>query len=356
MRVDGVWVGWGLGDHSTVDFTVQKAKAYMRAMFRSYAGGLSDTNVYDQQMVDVVTEMQSRLVASGQLSLGEYIPGVLDLPTQYAMGFRQRPAPEKPMIFSVEGHQSNMFYGPVADTATQLETERRAHHQPIGYQNSSIPFDNQNGTNELARLVSLPVMDNGVPFDEDCDWYLEGFSQGMIIVYDFCEQYLSDGAPLAWRRKTLKGILAYGSPTRKLGSVAPWARSWVKNPNTHGLDPLKRFGLEGCFDPDEYGIPMMDVWREGDIFTQNGDDVVSQLKAAVYQAVARGDVLSNPTSIAARLAQAFSLSFDFVIQVVMAIWSGLTFVARGNDNPHYSPFDIRGGIDWMRGLLIQNGS
>jgi hypothetical protein len=30
MKINGVWVGWGLGDHSSADLTVQRAKAYMR--------------------------------------------------------------------------------------------------------------------------------------------------------------------------------------------------------------------------------------------------------------------------------------------------------------------------------------
>ena len=354
MQINGQWVGWGLGDNSSIDDTVRRAKAYMRAMFRSYAGNLADTNEFDLQMQDAVLEMQHRLVLGGQLK-EDYLPGILDLPTQYAMGFKKRPDPEKPMIFCVEGHSSDMMFGPVSDTARIMEEERRAHRQPIGYRNGTIPFDNKSGVVEVARLVGSEVMDNGVPFDEDCDWYLEGFSQGMIVVYDFCNNYLRDGQPLAWRRKRLKGILAYGNPNRKLGSVAPWARPWVKNPNTHGLDPIHRFGFNGGFDPEEYGIPMEDVWREGDIFTQNGDDLVSQLKAAVYQAVARGDFLSNPTSLAAQLARAYSLSFQFVIGVVLACWNGITFVGTGQGNPHYSPFDLRGGIDWMRGLLIQNG-
>lgn len=349
--VDGRWLGWGLNDNSSVDFTVRNAKGYMRRMFRSYAGNLADTNLFDQAMQDAVMEMQRRLVVDGHLVVGEYLPGILDLPTQFAMGFRKRPDPDKPMIFSVEGHLSNMFAGPVADTATQMETELRAHHQPIGYNNGKIPFDNQDGVNTLAVLVGSGRMPNGVPFDDDCDWYLEGFSQGMIVVCDFWANYLQDGQPLAHRRKYLKGILAYGNPCRKLGSVAPWAMQWVKNPDTHGLDPLRRFGFDGVPDPNDMGIPMVDVWREGDIFAQNGDDLKSQMKAAVYQAVARGKFFGNPYTLASQVAAMFGEPFSHALAIVMAIFSGLTFVSKSANNPHYSPFDISGGEQWMRGLL-----
>ena len=88
MRINGVWVGWGLGDNSTGDFTVQRAKAFMRNKFGSYAGHLADTNLFDQQMFDAMVEMQNRYVASGQLAIGKFIRGALDLETQYVMGFR----------------------------------------------------------------------------------------------------------------------------------------------------------------------------------------------------------------------------------------------------------------------------
>ena len=354
MNINGQWVGWGLGDNSSRDFTVRDAKAYMRRAYKSYAGSLADTNIYDQEMQDTVIEMQNRLVTSGALTSGQFLPGILDLPTEYAMGFRKRPDPTKPIIFSVEGHMSNMFAGPSADTATVLEKEGLVHHQPIGYDNGALPFNNNSGVQGLAQLVAGQVMPNDVPFAEDCDWYITGFSQGMIVVFDFCDKYLKDGQPLAHRRKYLKGILANGNPNRAEGSVAPWAIPWVKNPDTHGLDPYKRFKLPGCFNPDDYGIPMVDVWREGDIFAQNGDDDASQAKAAVYEAAARGDLFSNPTSIVAQIASVFSRPFEEIWGIFMAIVSGIGFLATGPNNPHYSPYDISGGINWMRGL-IQNG-
>jgi hypothetical protein len=347
MEVNGSWVGWGLGDDSKVDFTVQKAKAYMRAMYRSYAGDLADTNLFDQQMQDAVTEMQNRLAASGALVWGQFILGVLDLPTEYAMGFKSKPLP---IMFTVEGHSSNMFSGPVADTGTQMEAEGRAHHQPIGYNNGTIPFDNASGVNELARLVGSSVMDNGIPFADDTGWVLGGYSQGMIVLFDFCNQFLQDGQPLAHRRSTLKGILAYGNPCRKLNSVASWAVPWITKQGTHGLDPYKRFGLSGCFDADALNIPMVDVYREGDIFAENTDDQDGAIKSAVYEAVARSDWTSNPYSIIANVAALFSTPFQEVWGIAQAIFSGIGFLAD-NPNPHYAPYDTSGGIAWTRGLL-----
>lgn len=339
MQIDGVWVGWGLGDHSLADLTVQKAKAYMRAMYRSYAGTLADTNVYDQQMQDTVLEMQRRLVIDGKLTVGQYLPGVLDLPTQIAMGFKKPPAAKLPVCVSVEGHQSNMWFGPVADTFTQLEQEGRCRHQPTGYDNGDMPFNNQSGVDALDENIRLRV-------PADVDLVLGGFSQGMIVIYDYLEQH---GIP-----KNLKGVLMYGNPCRALGSVAPWAdkATAAAARGTHGLDPVKNFEKPGCVSLRAAGIPFVDVWRKGDIFTQNGDDLEGQVKAAVYQAVARGKFFGDTTTLASQIAHALGQPILYVLPIVLATFSGITFLAQ-NPNAHYSPFDISGGKDWTRSLLAR---
>jgi hypothetical protein len=174
------------------------------------------------------------------------------------------------------------------------------------------------------------------------------FSQGAIIGSYFYFNYLQPGQALNWRLKDLKGVLAYGNPCRQTNSVAPWAMPWITATGTHGLDPLKRFGLPGFpTKPDNW----MDVYREGDIFAENGDDKASQIKAAVYQAVVSFDVFSNPYSLAAQIADVFTTPVDEVIGIVMAIIGGISFLANTTGNPHYSPFDIGPGIDWMRTQL-----
>lgn len=334
---NGKWIGLGFGD---IDPKVADIKAFMRGKFASYAGGLDDSPVFNEALVAAVEEMQRRY--------GLPVTGVLDYATQVKMGYVKAAPAVKPIMFTVEGHMSNMFAGPVADTATILEKEGVCHHQPIGYNNGAIPFDNESGVQGLADLVGATVMPNGVPFPDGTPWSLGAFSQGGIVAFDFYVTYLLDGQPLAWRRKDLRGVLAYGPPCRSTDSIAPWAASWIKTYRTHGLDPYRRFGVNGFPEkPDNW----VDVYREGDIFAQNGDDKASEVKAAVYQAVARADLFSDPFSICAQIGDLFEVPTDEVLGIFWAIVSGVTFLVAGNDNPHYSPFDIRGGIDWMRSRL-----
>lgn len=337
---DGKWVGWGIGD---TDPKVTEFRQFMAAKFASYAGDLGDSPVYDQQLADAVSEMQARYSLP--------VTGIINYATQVKMGFIKPPQQSddvRPFMFTVEGHLSDMWRGPVADTATQLETEGHCWHQPIGYNNGPIPFDNDSGVRELARLVGATVMDNGRPFPAGTPWSLGTFSQGGIVGFDFYSRYLQPGQPLEWRAKDLVGVLAYGNPCRKQGSIASWAVPWVTHLDTHGLDPYRRFGLPGL--PDGPTHPWADVYREGDIFAQSSDDKASEVKASVYQAVARGDLFSDPYSLTAQIADLFATPFDEVWGIVMAIVSGVQFLAQ-HPNPHYDPYDITGGVNWMRDRL-----
>lgn len=262
-----------------------------------------------------------------------------------------------PVFFSVEGHLSNMFAGPVADTATRLELEGLCHHQPTGYNNAAIPFDNRSATEDLARRVGSTVLKGGgnedMPFPPGTPIVLGGFSQGSIAVFDFYVNYLLPGQPLNWRLKDVIGVLAYGNPCRATDSIAPWAAAWVKKPGTFGLDPYRRFGINGLPAKPDY---WMDVYREGDIFAENTPDKSGEVKAAVYQAIARGDFFSNPYSLAVQIADLFLVPIEEVLGMVMAIISGIGFLADHQGAPHYAPYPLDGGIDWVRSQLLRTMS
>lgn len=352
---DGKWLGYGVGD--TDDPNLPNTAPNYRAVSLinqkltdkyQWARELGMTHGprYSTTTAVAIEEFCRRVGITPIYDPDGY--AVANLAMRARLGSYPPPTPVLPLIFTVEGHMSNMFAGPVADIATILEREGVCRHQPTGYRNGNIPFDNNSGVTELARLVGSTVMDNGVPFPDGTPWALGIFSQGAIVGYDFYTNYLQEGQPLHWRLKDLRGVLAYGNPCRATNSIAPWAQSWIKTPNTHGLDPYRRFGIPGQpTKPDNW----VDVYREGDIFAQNDDSKSGAVKAAVYQAVARGDVFSNPYSLARQLADLFLVPFEEVIGIVMAIVSGIGFLATGDRNPHYSPYDIRGGIDWMRHQL-----
>lgn len=337
---DGKWIGYGLGDTGP---KVVDLKAFMRAKFASYAGDLADTDVYDGQMVTAVEELQRRY--------GLPVTGITNYATQVKMGFIVPPDPVKPILISVEGHMSDLFSGPAADTCKIIEREGHAHWQPTGYNCTALPFDTQSGVNEIARFLGQGVLDNGTPFPLGTPWALVGFSQGATVVYDAYRTLLQPGQIHAPRAADLKGVLTFGNPNRQSGSIAPWALDLVNDASTHGLDPLKRFGLPG--NPDGPAHPWMDVWRQGDLFADAADNDAYGPKAAVYQAVARSDFFSDPYSLVAQIADLFSEPFNEIWDIFLAIVDGVRFLAD-QPNPHYSPWPTHtmgGGIDWLKGRL-----
>lgn len=367
--VTGKWVGWGLGD---VDPKVAQIQEFLARKFRSYAGGLIATGTYDQATADVVAESQRRLNMNPS--------GVFNYETQVRTGFiKLAPKPRVP-FFTVEGHMSDMWRGPVADTATILEREEKVTHLPTGYNNGALPFDNQSGVDELDFRVNT-FAPPGTKF------VVGGFSQGMIVVSD----WLIDRVIGTPRENDLLGVLAYGNPCRAKGSVAPWSRGQAGPAENTGLDPLKRIDLRGLTPK----FPIMDVYRKGDIFADNepltasvkaalaqqantgllggltsllggnaqpgallqgfsavtGTSRQGDIKASIYQAVARSDFFSNQYSILADISNLFLVPFEEVWGIFQAIISGIGFLVKQGDNPHYSPYDISGGIDWVRSLV-----
>lgn len=337
----GKWVGWGLGDQDPKVADIQK---FLARKYASYAGKLIATGTYDEATADAVAEAQRRLNLQPT--------GIFNYATQLATGYVKVAAPDtsgKPLLVAVEGHMSDMWHGPVADTMTILEAEGRGRFQPIGYENGSIPFNNQSGVQALYDVYSRETLLDGRPFRRGTKSVLSDFSQGGIVVYDFTTQYLMPGQELDWRTPDILGRLSYGNPTRTTGSAAPWSVGQGGPFTNSGLDPLRRFGLPG--NPDKAPYVQMDVFRKGDIFSDNEPTTAGKIKAAVYEVVARGDFWSSSASALAQIADAFKVPLDYVMGAFQAIISGLGFLVKQGDNPHYSPFNIDGGLNWLRGIL-----
>jgi hypothetical protein len=165
----GKWVGWGLGD---VDPKVADIQKFLARNYHATAGSLVATGTYDQFTADTVARLQENLIRNGKYK--GTANGVLNYDTQVALGYVKLapPPPAAPKVigFSVEGHLSDMWRGPAADTLTILHNERRLHHQPTGYENGAIPFNNRSGVEMLASFYRSDKLPDGTPVPS---WYEE---------------------------------------------------------------------------------------------------------------------------------------------------------------------------------------
>lgn len=349
---NGLWLGWGLGDWShnpdgsDRDNTVRRAKGYMRAMFSNYAGHLSNTNVFDQEMYDVVCIMQDKLVARPMnafvLVPGRFARGVLDLITQQAMGFKKMPK-VLPVIFTVEGHLSDMWHGPAASIASALEGEGKALWRPTGYDCAKLPFNNKDGVEQLRKLVASTVFEDKKTFPGGTPFGLIGFSQGGMIVSEFMQQHvLPTSGSLHWRLPDFKRGLGIGNPRREFGKMCPWN----DNPppgDTGGI-------MDKLFVTT--GTEIADRWQENandrDMFAVNGRDKSSRDKTAIAKIITE-NAWGSPAGIFARVLALFGDPVGEGFAAIKASFDAIMFLAS-NPNPHYSTVAEPGDYNWMRGV------
>lgn len=346
MRLGGVYVGLGLGDSSE---EIRKIKMFMRRKFSSYAGGLADTELYDDAMVAAVAEMQSRYLRSGQLTSDEFLPGVINAETKYVMGYLPRPLTVKPVIFTVEGHLSDMWAGPSASIGSQLSGEGLAFWQPVGYNSGALPFDNKSGVNELVRLVgSTRLTDESgrvvAEFPAGTPWGITGFSQGAMVVCEFLMKYvIPEGAALHWRLADFKRGLCFGNPRREKDKVCPWST----DPPVEGTQGI----MDVLFNSSQTVVA--DRWQEhprkGDMFTENTTDSAGKDKTAIAKIICENSWVGGPSALFARVLALFGNPVGEGFAAAKALFDAIMFLVR-NPNPHYSTVAEPGDFQWMRGI------
>lgn len=330
MYANGFYVGLGLGDSSE---EIRRIKAFMRHKFASYASGLADTPDFDAMMTAVVSDMQRRYVKSGALKVGAFLAGVINLATKFAMGYITRPAKQLPVLFTVEGHLSDMMAGPCAFTAKALEDQRVCRWQPVGYDNVSLPFNNKSGVDEFVRLLSdVRSFPAGTP------WGMAIFSQGGIVgCKTFLEHIRPANGRLHWRLSDFRGCLAFGNPYRQNNIIADWVPDPPK-PNTQGISNIRMTDTP------------IDIWKEvarhGDLYAENEVSIAGQHKTAVYRAVQ--NEWTGTDSLTEQLGEIMRDFGPETIAVFQAIASGVRFLS---DMSAHGAYDLAPCIDFMHRRL-----
>lgn len=320
-----------LGSHGPL---VSRWTDVMLRRFRSYALGVDGQALrndgyfgYDEQKVQREYERRT----------GQTQDGVVSDRDLAALGLAQ------PVIFTVEGHMSNMWFGPCASNAALLQSQEVAYWQPVGYNSGKMPFDNPSGVRALADLLAGDRLPDGTPFPAGTPWGIIGFSQGAMVVSDFLEQQILNG-PLKWRLKDLKRSLCLGNPRREFGKCAPWA----DNP-----PPLNTGGilLSGQFVTT--GTPLEGIHAENanakDLFAQNTNDKAGLNKEAIARIVTQNSWAGGQSAILTRVLALLGNTSAEALPAIKAAISAIMFLAS-NPNPHYTTIAEPGDIEWMRGV------
>ena len=358
MRVNGTYIGLGEGDISP---EVGKVKAKLKAKFTPARLSLDDSNLFTPALTTEVARVQTIYKAEGREGAPYYILGVVNLEFKYDIGLLPRPLKTLPIIFTVEGHMSNMFFGPCADTAGQLEDQGLVRWKPVGdWDTQALPFKNATGVEALFRQLSSaliegpPVDPNNPdgpkvmwPFPPDAPWGGIAFSQGAMVFCEFMWKYvLPPNAPLHYRLKGFKRGLMFGNPRRAKDAVCSWAQS-PPDAGTHGI-------MDRLFDANAEGIG--DRWAEhpndDDLFAEVGDDDAGKDQTAIAKIVCENSWLGGPSSIFTRVLLLFGNPLGQGFSAVKAMFDAIMFLAA-HPNPHYDTFATPSDVDWMRGVTAK---
>lgn len=291
----------------------------MRNKFRSYAGHLADTDLYDEQLVTAVMEMQRRY--------GIPVTGHIGYSDKVRMGYLVVQPPPLPTLYTVCGTGVPWWVGPDADIGRAVEGARRYRWQPVGYPAQPFPMwpSVLLGVAELARLVEATPG----------RFSLIGYSQGAIVTGQFFKHHLLTGS-LRHRLPDLIKYVSLGDPMRPDNVVHPDGNGKPCRDNTGGILEDRLTDLPPRFRT--YG-------HEGDLYTDVELNDEGEHKRAIGKIVMGSNVFGGSDSILAQLVEVGLSPFGEGMAMAKAILDAGMFFGRGTA-PHtsYSP---RPAIDYL---------
>ncbi len=306
----------------------------------SYGRNLGTTDEYTVEFGVALRQFQVN--RNGQILRGEVrgmpgmnIDGVLDWATKKNLLILPVP-PQRPVIFTVAGHLGDMFTGPAYLTARWLEEHNLVRVQPIGYDNVAIPFNNRSAFDALWDALHDPkVLPVGTRYA------LGAHSQGGIIASWMLEDFIRPGkARNEWPWSGWQGSVHWGNPWRERNVVA----SFVASKPTAGSEGLSTRRIVNT------PANVQEVAQHGDLYAETMPDTkATEMKRAVYQAVADGKFLIGKDTLGEQMAE-IALSFGLEIwDVFVAIVDAIGFAAS-NQVPH-NVFDLGPSVDHFRKIL-----
>lgn len=332
MIFGGQWY-LGPGDSSP---EIRKIKDFMRRMYRSYAGHLADTELYDDEMTDVVFIMQGKLRDSGKLP-ADKVNGLIGASTKVAMGYLKATTTDiRPMLFTVCGTGVPWWVGPDADLARAVETQYR--WQPVGY--PAAPFPMGKSINAGKAELHTQINAHRVQLERN-GGALAGYSQGAVAVSEVWERDIkpTSGA-LHWAKPFIKKAVTWGNPSRELGRAWPDPGAEVAGLNTSGVAHIS----DRLKDTPTW---WRDYAHKGDLYTtveQNGD--AAEDKTAIWRIIRGEKFFIGPDTLLEQFLEIAKEPIPGAIGAFRAMLdAGMFFGKRTGPHLNYS---IAPAVDYLR--------
>jgi hypothetical protein len=337
MEINGVWVGYGLGDATP---KVKAMKEFLKKKF-SYASVLDDTETYDQTMVDVVSRMQKNYGLPAAT-------GVMNYATQLKCGFAQ---PPKITYLSAQGTGVDMWTGYPADTGRAISTEYFM-WQPIGNYPASVVNPQMGGSVQMGvdEAVRLLTGSGGPgPFYTSGPIALSGYSQGALVVAKLWrDEFLNPNGRLHNRLNDVVAAVTWGNPMRSPGIANGNVSTGQAIPKN--LDGAVTGGIAGPEDlrPAETPWWWYDFANDGDLYAAapvgvnpwTDEAPAGMVETNIFNIVQRATI-GNIISILKDLGHP--------IGTIEAIYNGGLFASQGTNAPHWQ-YNIDGAVRFLNSI------
>ena len=327
MKLGGIWVGLGLGD---VDPEIVRLKSFLRQKFSSYASQLNYTDVFDDELLAVVVEMQDRYHAQGRLHAPN---GIMDFDTKVVSGFHKPPPVRLPPLLCAQGTGVPMDFGPPADIGRAVADQW--FFQPVGHwPAAAFPMNPsvQQGRAEVNRLIDA----SPGPFA------LCGYSQGAIVMAEVWEYDIKpiDGR-LNHRIDDIQKMVLIGNPMRERGNGIGTPGGEAPSPESEGIaDRLMVDTPDFC----------LNLAHKGDLYTDcEGES--GENKRAIYKIVMGTRIFSGPDSLLSQVLEVLGVRKDAsrlveIMGIFRSIMDAGLFAIR-RTGPHIS-YQLQPAIDHLR--------
>lgn len=339
MRVGDKYVGLGLGD---VSEEIRLIKAFMRRKF-SYAKMLEDTQTYDPQMVTVVAEMQGKYNQDGKLATGKYTTGIINLETKYVMGFLARPpGPDtRPVLFTVCGTGVPWWVGPDADTARAVEDKWR--WQPCAYPAQPFPMGKSIDVGKIEVRNQFNRAEPGFMLRQQVEKYGAGmaiYSQGAVVGSEVWEFDIKpNNGVLHWVKDHMLKVVAWGNPSREIGSAWPDPGGPMAPANTGGV----AYPTDRMKDTPEW---WHNYAHAGDLYTTGSDSAAGQDKTAIWRIIRGEKFFVGPDTLLEQFLEITRNPIAGATGAFKAMLDAGMFLGKGL-TPHTN-YNIGPAIDFLR--------
>jgi len=238
-----------------------------------------------------------------------------------------------PVLITAQGTGVDMWTGPPADTARELESRGKCVWQPLGnWPAATFPMWPSiiQGVAEGEKQIRYWAGDRRQ------DIWLAGYSQGAIVTSMLWKYSLAPGGPLADLRPKVKRAVTWGNPMREAGRFRGDGADWDARSDTAGAM------VDRLVDTPSW---WRDYAHKDDLYADVEMDDEGEYKRAICKIIMGNQWWMGQDNIFEQIAELFARPIQEGWAMAKAIWDAGLFFAHGT-GPHVD-YNVWPAVDYL---------